>query len=192
MKSNTVENIWEKYHSRLKQYIGRKIFDTEMVDDILQDIFVKIQININTLNDKNKLEPWIFKIAKYTIIDFIRSKKKKYPDLETNHLNPLEEKIETKQGIESLKSIIKSLPPKYAQVLMLSEFQNLSSKQIAQKSGLSVAGTKSRIQRAKKMLNEKLKIYCIVEYDKQGTIVDYNCTDCFSKNSQIHEKSNKS
>ncbi len=186
MKPHIVENIWEKYHSRLKKYIGQNVLNNEMIEDILQDVFVKIQTNIHTLKDEKKLEPWIFKIAKHTIIDFFRSEGKKCPTLcqKIDLLNPLQKTIETKQGIDTLKSIIESLPPKYAQILMFSEFQRLPSKMIAQKLNLSDAAAKSRILRAKKMLNEKLKIYCVVEYDPQGTIVDYNCTDCFNKNSR--------
>jgi len=64
--------------------------------------------------------------------------------------------------------MIKALPEKYQAVILLSEFEKLSHKEIGEKLGISVSGVKSRVQRDRKMLKEMLLGCCQLEFDSLG------------------------
>ena len=73
------------------------------------------------------------------------------------------------------------LPGPYRQALILTEYQGLTQKQLAERMGLSLSGAKSRVQRARKMLKELLLECCHFEFDRYGTVFDYrprNCKRC--------------
>ena len=76
--------------------------------------------------------------------------------------------------------MINSLPEKYKQALILTEFQNLTQKELAERMGLSVSGAKSRVQRARIKLKELLLGCCSLEFDHYGNVIDYEhkCSDC--------------
>ena len=175
-----IETIWSDYSPKLMRFILSRVSDHSAAEDILQDVFLKIQSRIKTLTDHTKLESWIYQITRNTIIDHYRTTKilDAVPeDLPVFEKTP--EKIDCKTGYASIKAIIDTLPPKYAEALFMTEFEGLTQKELAQKLNLSQAGAKSRLQRARKMLKDKLQQCCRIEYDSHGTVVDYQCSPYF-------------
>ena len=175
-----VEKIWSKINPQLKHFILSRVPDESVADDILQEVFIKIHSHIETLKDPTKVERWIYKIARNTIIDHYRTRKieEEIPqDISISEKMP--EKIDSKTGFKSIKAIIEALPQPYAQALLLTEFEGLTQKELAHRLGISVSGAKSRVQRARKMLKTKLNECCRIEFDSHGTIVDYQCSEYF-------------
>jgi len=179
MKHKT-EAIWTKFSHQLKHFILKRVSDESVADDILHDVFKKIHSHIGTLKDDTKVESWIYQITRNTIIDHYRTQKitEDIPhDIPVPEKIP--EKIDIKTGYTSVKAIIETLPQPYAQALLLTEFEGLTQKELAQRLEISVSGAKSRVQRARKMLKTKLDECCRIEFDSHGTIVDYQCSEYF-------------
>jgi len=76
--------------------------------------------------------------------------------------------------------MVDSLPADYRQALLLTEYQGLTQRELAQKLGLSVSGAKSRVQRAREKLKAMLLDCCHFEFDRRGKVIDYqpNCACC--------------
>ncbi|OPX87330.1 MAG: ECF RNA polymerase sigma factor SigE [Pelotomaculum sp. PtaB.Bin104] len=72
-----------------------------------------------------------------------------------------------------LRTMIDQLPEKYKQAIIITEFQNVTQKELSQKMGISLSGAKSRVQRAKEKLKEMLLDCCYLELDWRGNVVDY-------------------
>lgn len=183
-----IEAIWTEFSTQLKHFILSRVSNESVVDDILQEVFMKIHSHIGTLKDDTKVESWIYQITRNSIIDHYRTQKIEADipeDIPVSDKMP--EKIDTKTGFSSIKTMIKTLPQLYAQALLLTEFEGLTQKELAQKLGISISGAKSRVQRARKLLKNKLNECCRIEFDRHGTIVDYQCTDHFI--SQFKKKS---
>ena len=179
MKHKT-EAIWRKFSPQLKHFILSRVSDESVSDDILQEVFKKIHLHIETLKDSTKVERWIYQITRNTIIDHFRTQKieEEIPqDISISEKMP--EKIDSKTGFTSIKAIIETLPQPYAQALLLTELEGLTQKELAQRLDISVSGAKSRVQRARKMLQTKLNECCRIEFDSHGTIVDYQCSEYF-------------
>ena len=183
MIENT-EMVWKEYHENLLGYIRSRVGDAVAVEDILQDVFVKIYSKIDTLKESSKLKSWIYQVTRNAIIDYYRSHKimHELPDTLTA---PETDTSETaRRDIEScLVPMIKSLPDHYRETLMLSEIEGMTQKDVAEKQGLSLSGAKARVQRGRKMIKDLLLQGCSFEYDHQGNLMDYEikssgCNQC--------------
>ena len=73
---NRIEQIWKGYHSKLHSFIQSRVHEKSMADDILQDVFVRIQSRIGTLKEDSKIQSWIYQITRNAMIDHYRSSKK--------------------------------------------------------------------------------------------------------------------
>lgn len=178
---NTTEQIWHELHADLHAFIGRRISDNQVAEDILQDVFVRIHQQIASLHDETRLESWIYQIARNAIIDHYRSRK---PDGELPETYPWEEDDDA--DLESsltpcVRLLVGDLPEKYRETLYLTEYEGLTQVDAAAHLGLSVSAVKSRVQRARDQIKGSLLQCCHFEFDRLNRIIDYqpNC-DCLN------------
>ena len=68
------KDIWEEFHLELLGFIKTRINDSDTAEDILQEVFVKIHNNTDTLKQNFSLASWVYQITRNTIIDFYRKK----------------------------------------------------------------------------------------------------------------------
>jgi RNA polymerase sigma-70 factor (ECF subfamily) len=71
----SIEQVWQEYHSKLHAFIQSRVNDVSVADDILQDVFIRIHSRIDMLKDTSKLQSWIYQIARNAIIDHYRARK---------------------------------------------------------------------------------------------------------------------
>lgn len=177
-----IGKLYEDFRKPLKAFIGKRINDPALAEDLLHDVFLKIHNQIGTLKEQEKLAPWIYRIAQNSIIDWYRSRKEMVPHEEeipaddSGDFNRIPEKL-----APTLKALTEQLPPKYKEALSLTDFGDMKQTEVANRLGISVSAVKSRVQRARKMLKELLLECCHFEFDRYGTIFDYsprNCSHC--------------
>lgn len=171
----SMEYIWREFSDRLLYFIQRKVSDVDDAEDILQNVFIKIQKSINQLKDDTKLKSWLFQIANHTIIDYYRRPQTEYNmDYELKQFVTEDDEENANQDIASyLQDFIVLVPEKYRQVMVMYEFQGLKHKEIAEQLNISVSASKSRLQRGRQKLKALLEDCCRFEIDKYGNIVDY-------------------
>lgn len=179
-----VERIWRDYHAALRGFIRARVRDDAVADDILQDVFVRIQSGIGGLREPGKLKSWIYRITRNAVVDHHRASKglASLP----HWLAAAEQDAEdrARQDIEDcLMPLIRRLPDKYREAVTLSEIDGLTQKQVAERLGLSLSGAKSRVQRGRAMIKEMLQACCRFAFDRRGTLVDYQvkgsgCDSC--------------
>ncbi|HDX9580262.1 TPA: RNA polymerase sigma factor SigZ [Bacillus pseudomycoides] len=171
----SMEYIWMEFSDRLLYFIQRKVSNTGDAEDILQNVFIKIQKSIGQLKDATKLKSWLFQIANHTIIDYYRRPQTEYNmDYEFNQFVTEDDEENANQDIAScLQDFIVLVPEKYRQVMVMYEFQGLKHKEIAEQLNISVSASKSRLQRGRQKLKALLEGCCRFEIDKYGNIVHY-------------------
>ncbi len=176
----TVEAIYNDFHSKLRSFTLRRVSDADAADDILQDVYLRIHSHIDDLRAQDRLEGWIFQIARNAIIDYYR-RTRPQEELPETVAAPKEEEPDTASEVAaSLGDMVRCLPRKYRQALELTEFQGLSQVELAAKLNISASGAKSRVQRARQKLKDALLDCCHYEFDRYGRIIDYhaNCREC--------------
>jgi len=181
---SSIEKIWRDYHHKLHSFIQSYVGDASMADDILQEAFTRIHSRIDTLRDNNKIQSWIYQIARNAIIDYYRARKKIVELPESISIPEKDPADKIRREIASwLFPMIQSLPEKYLKALMLSEIEGLPQKEVAKKLGLSLPGAKARIQRGRALLKKMLLDCCSYEFDRKGHVIDYKskgetCDNC--------------
>jgi RNA polymerase sigma-70 factor (ECF subfamily) len=179
----TIADVWETFHVPLQQFIRRRVSDDATAEDLLQDVFLDIHQHIDTLRDVRKLESWIYQVTRNAIIDYYRSKRATTTLVEPEALQLSEELPDEDVVTElfpSVRAMVMSLPARDRQALILTEYQGLTQKELAERLGLSLSGAKSRVQRARKKLKQQLLACCHFELDRRGHVIDYQprCVCC--------------
>lgn len=175
---------WEEYSEPLKRFIQKRVANEQDAEDILQEVFVMVYQNIDSLMDEHKIHGWIYKITRNKIIDYYRSKDKKLDvvKLADEFESTIDDDDSSNAEIAScLKSMIDSLPEEYKQAILLTEFQDMTQKELSQKMGISLSGAKSRVQRARRRLRGMLLGCCYIEFDRRGNVIDYKLKNCSCK-----------
>lgn len=172
--TTSTETIWQAFHKELFNFINKRVNDTNVSKDILQDVFIKIHLKLKTLSDNDKLASWVYQITRNSILDHFRKQKTKVP-LTDNLLELEEEKTFNAELVNCLKPMINQLPADYKDAIMQTEMGSLSQKAYAEKLGISYSGAKSRIQRARQQLHTLFNACCTIEADKYGNITEHIC-----------------
>lgn len=182
LMSMTTEKVWEEFHPRLKQFILKRIPDEHNAEDVLQEVFLKIHARIATLRDEEKLQSWLYQIARNTVADYYREHKATVTLSEALLLpeEPVVDDDVVKSLLPSVRAMVESLPDDYRQALLLTEYEGLTQRELAERLGLSLSGAKSRVQRAREKLKAMLLDCCHFEFDRLGRVIDYQpkCPCC--------------
>ncbi|AGF78021.1 RNA polymerase, sigma subunit, SigZ [Desulfocapsa sulfexigens DSM 10523] len=179
MKST--ENIWHEYHMKLTAFIRGKVAE-DVVDDLLQDVFIKIHTRIDSLKENKKLESWLYQITRNTVIDYYRSRRptKNLPDWIEQPQHDEKETIR-KELSSCLEPMVKELPDKYREAVRLSELEHKNQKEIAEMENISLSGAKSRVQRGRALLKTMLHDCCQIEINHNNTLVSYKKKNKYCK-----------
>jgi RNA polymerase sigma-70 factor, ECF subfamily len=169
------------FQNELKSFVLKRVKDKALAEDIVHDVFLKVHSKINQLKDSEKMVSWIYQIARNTITDHFRKDQKLatfIPEVETEtDTNSLNECV-----AECLKEIVTTLPDKYREAFELAELKNVSQTELAAQLNISYSGAKSRVQRARQMLKEKMEDLLVIETDSYGNVIvceDRNpCCSC--------------
>lgn len=163
-----------RYNQRISSFIYSKVFDKEITEDIFQDTFMKV---IRTLkrgkyNEEGKFLPWVIRIAHNLIIDHYR-KSNRMPRYETSEeynifailqdgsLNAEHQLI--KEQIESdLAGLIRQLPEDQQTVLQMRMYREMSFKEIAESTGVSINTALGRMRYALINLRKLIEEHSIV------------------------------
>jgi RNA polymerase sigma-70 factor, ECF subfamily len=175
-----VTTIWTDFHKELKVFILNKTRNSADTDDILQEVFIKIIRNIDKVNQAENLRHYLYGIVRNAINDYFRNRKQiadnseiaeKITEEETQSLN-------TTIAECCIKPFINKLSENYRDALLITEFQNISQKELAEKLNISYSGAKSRVQRGKEKLKELILNCCSYQIDKYGNLIDTGDKNC--------------
>ena len=164
------KDIWTTYHEDVRRFIHSKIKGEHVVDDLLQETFIKVHTKLDSLKDESKMKSWVFTIARNTMFDYF--KKKEFLD-EGNAIivEPDIEEEDNHTEKDCLQGIIKRLPKKYRDPLFLSDIKGLKQKEVADRLNLELPTTKSRIQRARKLIAKGYMDCCDYKMNQKGHLV---------------------
>lgn len=173
-----IEAIWLDLNGELYKFIYSRVNDEHVAKDILQEVFYKIQLNINQLKNTSKLTSWVYQITRNSIIDYFRKSKKKNDSIENLDFPESENNdLDYSKLSECINQKVEALSEKYKQAIVLTAFKNYSQKELAEKLKISYSGTKSRIQKAREILKEDVLNCPRVESDTSGKLIDYDSKD---------------
>lgn len=161
--------VWETYHQDIKQFLLARIKKKDIVNDVLQDTFIKIHTKLHLLQDDKKIKSWVFTIARNTMMDYFRTNKMTV-DFEDNNMQ-IEEEPSNHDEKDCLYGIIKQLPKKYRDPLFLADIKGKKQAEVAEQLKLGLPTVKSRIQRARKLIAQGYMECCDFKMNQEGHLV---------------------
>jgi RNA polymerase sigma-70 factor, ECF subfamily len=161
--------IWTKTQQELKNFVYKKVRDKALVDDIVQDVFLKVHAKLGQLKDSEKVSGWIYQITRNTITDYYRSKSKNISSQDLDWDSDHQILNDCVSGC--LQEMLLTLPEKYREALALTEMENVSQTHLAERLNISYSGAKSRVQRARQMLRDKMEEQYNIKIDAYGNVI---------------------
>lgn len=168
---SVIEELLRRHKSKIFTSIYLLVKDQYLAEDIFQDAFIKV---INTLrsgryNEEGKFLPWVMRIAHNLVIDYFR-KEKRTPTITSAdgtdilnliqiHEESAEERMLREQTHADLRKMIHFLPDEQKEVLIMRHYADLSFKEIAELTDVSINTALGRMRYAlsnlRKMINIK-------------------------------------
>ena len=178
-----VAAIYRQFHSDLLGYVKSKVGSREDAEDILQNVFIKISSNIDTLTEDTKVKNWIFTITRNAIIDYYRvnaNKRKIAVPLGIDENVAEAADLDPTKGLDQcVGNFINLLPQEYRDIIIDSEIKGIRQKDLAVKYGMPYPSMRSRVQRGRERLKQLFYNCCHIQADKHGNILDARGrTDC--------------
>lgn len=161
----------ERYKNRLYNFIVRIITERETAEDILQDTFLRVYNQRKNYSPDYALSTWVYTIALNLVRSELRKRKlRRYLSLDfLKEENDIELPDNTNPEPGRLKPLlekaIKNLPSEYQTAFVLCDVERLPYHEIAEIMRVPVGTVKSRINRARGMLREKLLPYKELNYE---------------------------
>ena len=172
--SKCFDQLLDRYKQRVFSYIFQMVKDHDNANDIFQEVFIKVirSLKKDTYNHEGKLLSWILRIAHNQVIDFFR-KDSKMPVAGRSNSNEdydvfdhikLEEKSAEDVMIDlqitkDIRLLIEELPKEQMEVVKMRYFLEMSFKDIADKTGVSINTSLGRMRYAlinlRKLVTEK-------------------------------------
>jgi RNA polymerase sigma-70 factor (ECF subfamily) len=149
--------LYKKYHSPLFQFINRQIRDVAVSEELVQDVFLGVVDGIREGRDIQSFSAYIYTIARYKTIDFMRRKKIKkvlisaLPEHIVNGCATLlfNERMEKEEIKDVLDRVFKHLPHEYALIIRLKYIDGYTVKKIAAQLAVSFKAAESMLFRAR-------------------------------------------
>lgn len=170
------KTLFDKYKQPLYFHILKLVKDREIIEDLLQEIFLKAFDNISSFNPDYAFSTWLYRITTNHSIDYLRKKKLKtfsiHDPIRTkdgemsieleDEGRSTDDLIVRKQRSQILREALDSLPEKYREIIKMRHVEELSYQEIADILDLPLGTVKAHIFRARELLYKYLK-------DRQGT-----------------------
>lgn len=150
-----------RHQSRLLNYIIQQCGNAQLAEDIFQETFVKAIVTIRNGNytENGKFANWLFRIARNLVIDHFRHENaegtfstddENFDVLNRKELSDItiEDELVDLQIRDDVRRLIRNLPFVQMQVLVMRYYRNLSFKEIAEKTGVSINTALGRMRYA--------------------------------------------
>ncbi len=160
---------WDALYNELLSFVYARVKDRSTAQDIVQDVFIKVHTKGSQLREAEKISNWIYQITRNAVADHFRKSSRKIEPVNVNWESSYHEFNECVS--HCLRVLMASLPDKYRRPLQLAEIENLTQYEIAEQLNISYSGARSRVQRARKMLKDKLDELYFIKTDSYGNVI---------------------
>jgi RNA polymerase sigma-70 factor (ECF subfamily) len=175
--------MWSALHERLRAFVARRVPDSFAVDDLAQDIMLRLYTHMGRLRDHERLDAWAYQVARNVIADYWRDnaagRELLFDDRLSDRFASIPE-LESDDNTEELRAEIASclapmverLAEPYREAIRITDLGGRTQAEAAAEVGLTVPGMKARVQRGRAQLRELLRACCRVELDQRGQVVE--------------------
>lgn len=162
MRSNLLNFtlIYNKYKKPLYYYVLKMVNDTMLAEDIIQNVFLSLYENIESIKKKNSVSFWLFKNARNKVYMHYRSnsvRKMTELDEELADSEDIEKSYERQELKDIISEELNNLSDAQKEIFILREYSELSYKELASLLDIDENNVKARLFKARKNLIERVE-----------------------------------
>ena len=153
------DDLIARWHGPLWTYVRRLVGEDDAAMEVIQGVWVRVIRGIAGLRDGSKLRPWLFGIARRTLMDRLREQyaKPTDPDIDVNEIPADTWSVESHAELQALEDSLARLPIIEREALTLFYLEELSLSEVADALKVPVGTIKSRLFRARRMLRQDME-----------------------------------
>ncbi|HXD42128.1 MAG TPA: sigma-70 family RNA polymerase sigma factor [Ramlibacter sp.] len=171
--SSCITTAWQLHQGELRGYLLHRLSDASAADDVLQDVFVKALRQGRGFCALDHPRAWLFQVARNALVDRARTAHVHEPlpdELPESTLSLTEPVAPVDALADCVSRVLTELPAEDAAILRACDLQGQTQAAFAKAAGLTLPAAKSRLQRARKRLRDRLVQACQVRFDERGSI----------------------
>jgi len=138
-----------------------------LTDDIVQDVFIKLYQNLDSIQNKQSIQFWLFKAARNELYTIFRNTKLKklysesdnYDEIEIEDTNSLADEFDFKELNKMVMDELDKINPDQKEIFILKEYSGLSYKEIATLMEIDEELVKSRLFKVRQKLIKRISKY---------------------------------
>ncbi len=172
---------WTDAATKLRPFVARRVPSPE-IDDVMQDIFVRMQRGLPGLRDEERFTAWLFQVARSSIAEHGRARARHpvalHPSIgEETDVPAAAAEDDDREAMRSLSAcvamFVAALPSRYRKAVTMVELEGLTAREAAELAGISVSGMKSRVQRGRERLRRMFELCCELALDARGKVTSF-------------------
>ncbi len=161
------ELLYKRFSNKMYGICLRYAHDQAVAHDIFQEGFIKVYQNLHTFKGDSALGSWMYRIFMTTSINYIqRTLKNKFEVSINESVQPIDDSISEEEAEhwmnhltqEEALIMVQELPEKYRLIINMYAVDQMSHTEIARVLNITESSSRSQLSRARKMLNDKLKL----------------------------------
>ncbi len=151
------EYLFDRYRDAIRRLLVQRSGNASDADDLLQETFIKVYINLHKYSPEYTFGQWVYTIARNTFVDFVRRRQddlsidERFTAPASSSPTPEERFINLQQRTQ-IEGYLERLSPRYRQLIVLRFFDELSYEEIAAKLSLPLGTVKTQIHRAREQM----------------------------------------
>lgn len=177
----TPETAYLDFRGKLQSYLARRLGNPHDVEDVLQDVFLRVARHQHTLETAREPLAWLYTVTNSAIVDHIR-KRRKDPlanaDGQILDIPFLPDEDVGSDFSDCLYPLVENLPEKYRDAVRFVDLNDGKQTELAKMNSLSVSAAKSRVQRGRKLLKDAILGCCQVERDGLQNVTSLGHGEC--------------
>jgi RNA polymerase sigma-70 factor, ECF subfamily len=175
MIASEARGAWLDIERRLRPYVARRVASAADVDDVLQEIFVRVHRGLASLRDGESFGGWVYRVAQSAIVDAARARSRSVLELVDEPPDMASQDADGGDDLEGelgacVALFVARLPAAYREAVTLTELQGLTQKDAAEMLGLTLSAMKSRTLRGREKIRGMFEECCRISVDCRGRV----------------------
>lgn len=169
---NCLDTAWKQHAPELRSWLRQRLSQPQDVDDMMQDLFMKALRQGSQFCSVTNARAWLFEVARNALADRFKIKRElvELPD-------DLATEAEDLDAVDLLTAclprVLSELSPTDREAIALCDLEGMSQADYAKKAGLGLSAAKSRLQRARQKMRDRMTQACQVTFDGHGHVEDF-------------------
>lgn len=169
---NCLSTAWRAHEAELRHWMRRRLSDPAQADDLVQDVFLKALRQGERFCAIHNPRAWLFEVARNTLADRLRVARETI-ELPDNLPAPADDTDTVDRLTACLPRVLAELSAEDRDAITQCDLLGVAQADFAHAGGLSLSAAKSRLQRARQRLKERMTQACQVQLDAEGHVADF-------------------